>query len=486
MFPLRGDASTQMLLGTISMAYAPHARVAAVIGHGSGMTSHVLLANPELERVTTIEIEPEMVDGSRWFRPINERVFADPRSRIVIDDAKSYFAAGGGRYDLIISEPSNPWVSGVSGLFTSEFYARVKQYLADGGVFGQWLHLYEIDDGLVMSVLAALHEHFPAYEVYLVARTDLLIVATNAPALPRPDWRVMQLPGIREDIRHIVPIRAEHMDAMHLASRSTLDPLLVTWGAPNSDFYPTLDLGTERTRFQRLEAIGFTGLQNRRFDPVAALEGRRIGFVQDPISPVVGMPRLQGLALATRLRAALQRPDSLLDDPAFDDALFEVEQFLAALRTSRSPTSWKHWVRELLTVETLLHGGTAGAVDTVFYGDVAEYLERVDAPHEVHTTLRFMRALAGWDFEAAAFEGDVLAETRVWGEVWLPLDYMRDGMVTAKLLTGDVEGARNRYAGLASGLRPQDELLSMILGAHLDRAEHAARAEDDTLARPEG
>src|SRR5581483_9178195 len=98
-------------------------------------------------------IEPEMVRGSRHFWPANRRVFDDPRSRIVIDDAKSFFASSGQRYDIILSEPSNPWVSGVSGLFTTEFYARVRRYLSDDGVFGQWLHLYELNDGLVLSVL---------------------------------------------------------------------------------------------------------------------------------------------------------------------------------------------------------------------------------------------------------------------------------------------------------------------------------------------
>ena len=492
MFPLRGDASTQLFLGTIAMAHAPSARTAAVIGHGSGMTAHMILANPELERVTTIEIEPEMVDGSRFFRPINERVFTDPRSRIVIDDAKAHFAAGRGRYDLIISEPSNPWVSGVSGLFTTEFYDRVKRYLTPGGVFGQWLHLYEIDDDLVLDVFAALHDHFPAYEVYLVARTDLLIVATNDSSLPPPDWSVMELPGIREDLRHIIRIGPEHLDAMHLVRRATLDPVMAAWRTRNSDYYPTLDLGTERTRFQRLEAAGFTGMQNRRFDPIAALEGRRIGFVDDPLSPVIGLPRLQGLALGARIRGALDGPDSLPSDSGFEDALFRVGQFRATLAGTTPPTSWRHWVRELLEVESRLHGGTAGVVDSAFYRDVFTWLERVDAPHEAFTVARFMRALAGWDFEDASFQGDVLVETRVWSQVWLPLDYMRDGMVTAKLITGDLAGARARYDGLASGLRDQDQLVSLILGAHLVRAEQRARsaaedvgnAEGDTLGSP--
>src|SRR5262249_24490361 len=161
----------------ITLAYAPQARSAAVIGQGSGMSSHLLLASAALENLVTVELEPQMVAGSRIFYPANRRAFEDPRSHLVIDDAKSYFASSHRRFDLIMSEPSNPWVSGVSGLFTTEFYARVRGYLSDNGVFGQWLHVYALDDDLVLSVLAALHQNFRSYEIYLVPSGDLLVVA---------------------------------------------------------------------------------------------------------------------------------------------------------------------------------------------------------------------------------------------------------------------------------------------------------------------
>src|SRR5688500_7954271 len=156
-----GDETTQILAGIVPLAYHTKARTAAVIGHGSGMSSHMMLASPDLAEVVTIDIEPAMIEGSRVFYPSNKRVYDDPRSKFVIDDAKAYFSAGGRKFDIILSEPSNPWVSGVSNLFTTEFYARVKTHLADDGVFAQWLHLYEISDDLVLNVLAALHENFP-------------------------------------------------------------------------------------------------------------------------------------------------------------------------------------------------------------------------------------------------------------------------------------------------------------------------------------
>ena len=100
-----------MLLAVLPLGHAPQAKTAAVIGIGSGMSTALLLASPNLTRVDSIEIEPAIIEGARNFQPVVDPAYKDPRSHIVIDDAKSYFARGRQRYD-IVSEPSNPWVSG--------------------------------------------------------------------------------------------------------------------------------------------------------------------------------------------------------------------------------------------------------------------------------------------------------------------------------------------------------------------------------------
>jgi spermidine synthase len=106
------------------MAFHERARTAANIGLGSGLTTHVLLTNPNLQAVDTVEIEPAVVEGAKAFGKRVERVYKDPRSHIHIEDAKTFFYNRKEKYDLIVSEPSNPWVSGVSGRFSndSSFY----------------------------------------------------------------------------------------------------------------------------------------------------------------------------------------------------------------------------------------------------------------------------------------------------------------------------------------------------------------------------
>ena len=269
---LDSDMGTQVLLALSTLAHAPQARIAAVIGQGSGVTSHFMLASPSLTHLSTIEIEPEIIDASRHFLPFNQRTFSDPRASFVVDDAKSYFAAGGRTYDVILSEPSNPWVSGVSGLFTDEFYRRVKSHLSPDGVFGQWLHLYEIDDDLVLSVLAAIDRNFEDYAIYGTAGMDILVVAKPRGRLPAPAGEtVTGWPSVQQDLARALPLTPEALERSLVMRREVLRPMLSANEAPNSDFNPVLDLGAERARYLRRSADGIVSIGRSRFDLPRAL-----------------------------------------------------------------------------------------------------------------------------------------------------------------------------------------------------------------------
>jgi spermidine synthase len=91
-----------------------------------------------------------------------------------IEDAKTFFSLHNSVYDIIIAEPSNPWVSGVSSLFSTEFYRTVRRHLADDGIFAQWIQLYEFDDQLAASILKALTENFSDYVIRRIVRSRLV------------------------------------------------------------------------------------------------------------------------------------------------------------------------------------------------------------------------------------------------------------------------------------------------------------------------
>src|SRR5690606_6762639 len=174
---LAGDEPNQVLVGLLPLMARPQATEVALIGFGSGVTAHVLLGSPTLERLATIEIEPEMVAGSRHFYPANARAYDDPRNQFWVDDAQAYFAAAAPQLDIIVSEPTNPWVSGVSSLFTVEFYQEAKRYLKPGGVLAQWLQGYELSDELLLTVLAALDQEFSDYQILRVGASDWVILS---------------------------------------------------------------------------------------------------------------------------------------------------------------------------------------------------------------------------------------------------------------------------------------------------------------------
>jgi predicted membrane-bound spermidine synthase len=470
--PMRGDASTQTLSGLIALAHAPGARTGAVIGHGSGMTSHQLLASPALHVLATIEIKPEMIAGSRVFYPYNRRVFDDPRSKLVIDDAKSYFASQQQTYDLIVSEPSNPWVSGVSALFTTEFYTRVRRHLSDQGVFAQWLHLYEVDDELALQVLAAIHRNFPSYEIFLTTDTDMLIVAGNGPRLREPDWSVFSLPGVQENLCRFVPMTPAALEATRLAGRALLAPLLDRMVPPNSDFYPALDLGAEKRRFLSHTAAGLQGLSTDRFSISGLIEGRRLGLPDDPHLPVLSIPRLEANSVAAQVRADRAGEEVDLSQAAeAGQAIFRWRLWREALEATSPPSSWRAWLGMFTEIERVLSGGAQGVADEDFYRAARRYLERHDAPPPVHDAVAFYHGLAAWDFQETAGAAERLLPELRRRRFWISPDELRDGAVIANLKLNDVPRARWLFGLLARfSERPANDLQSGLIEMHLRQA----------------
>jgi len=257
--PPTSDEATMVMAAALAAAYKPDLRTAAVIGLGSGLSTHVLLADPGLELVDTIEIEPAMVAGARLFGDRVRRAFDDPRSHIQIEDAKAFFAQRRHQYDVIVSEPSNPWVSGVAGLFSTEFYRRVRTYIADDGLLVQWIHYYEFNDDLMVSILKALEPHFGDYAVYSLGNGDGIIVASTTAMLPRPDFERIFSGPTGDDVRRIGYRAPFDVALAQIATRETLAPMLGRSAAPaNSDYYPYVDLHAVRARFKGEQAVSFS------------------------------------------------------------------------------------------------------------------------------------------------------------------------------------------------------------------------------------
>ena len=178
------DMATQVMLGQMPLLLAPHLRNALVVGFATGVTAGSILQSP-IESVECVELEPATVNGSRFFEHVNNHPLNDPRLHLIIDDARTYLRVNPARYDIIVSEPSHPWVPGVANLFTREFFQLGRERLNDDGIFVQWLQIYQLSTDSLRSVLATFHETFPYVLVFRVEGAwkgkDLLLVGSKTP-----------------------------------------------------------------------------------------------------------------------------------------------------------------------------------------------------------------------------------------------------------------------------------------------------------------
>jgi spermidine synthase len=366
--PRISDEVTMTLTAALPLAYKPDAKRVAVIGIGTGLTTHTLLGSSALESVETIEIEPAMAAASMRFAPRNSNAFADPRSRIVFDDAKTFFSTHNRRYDIIVSEPSNPWVSGVASLFTAEFYRHVRRYLEPGGVLVQWFQLYEIDASLVASVLRALGDEFPDYAVYAATNADLLIVAGDAATLAKPLADVLAMPGVARELRRVHVESIDDLRIRRIGGKAALAPLFASYGVPpNSDYRPYLDLNAAKYRFLQQSAGELVGLGLAPVPAVAMLE-RRI----EKLTPAPTPEGDEYLDKSEQIRRARYAHDFLLQavPPEPRGIPRQLQKDLELARTRliecRDPQKYDVWLHALYqiarTLNPLLGAEDAGAV----------------------------------------------------------------------------------------------------------------------------
>jgi len=178
------DMPTQVMLGQLPLLIAPRIENGLIIGYATGITVGAMLQSP-IQSVTCVELERGTVAASEFFNHINNRPLDDPRTKLIIDDARTFLRVTPNRYDIIVSEPSHPWVPGVANLFTEEFFQLGRARLRDDGIWVQWVQIYQLSTESLRSVLATYHKVFPHVLVFRVGGVnkgkDLLLIGSNQP-----------------------------------------------------------------------------------------------------------------------------------------------------------------------------------------------------------------------------------------------------------------------------------------------------------------
>lgn len=173
------DRSTQLFLGLIPPVLHPDPRSLAVIGFGSGQTVVGALSVPGVEKVRCVELEPAVLEAKKFFAPFSEGAFEDPRLTLIEGDGRSFILGSAEQFDIIISEPSNPWLAGIGNLYTSNFYEGCRERLKPGGLMAQWFHLYAMSERDVQLILRTFFSVFPEGSLYRIGGGDLLLIGAE-------------------------------------------------------------------------------------------------------------------------------------------------------------------------------------------------------------------------------------------------------------------------------------------------------------------
>jgi len=208
----KGDLCTQYLLGHLPMLARPESKEVFVLGFGSGVTAGALLTHP-LERLVIAENCAPVLRAAKWFEPWNRGVLSNRLAQAYREDARTVLKLGGQRYDIIISEPSNPWMAGVGSVFSREFYELCASRLKPGGIMTQWFHVYEMSDDIVNMVLRTFTSVFPHLEIWDSGTGDIILLGSQRP------W-----PGGLDNFRRVWerPLAVADLSAIGLDAPETL------------------------------------------------------------------------------------------------------------------------------------------------------------------------------------------------------------------------------------------------------------------------
>jgi spermidine synthase len=454
--PYAADEITMTMLGSLGFAYKPDAKRLVNIGMGSGMTTHVALANVEVESLDTIEIEPLMVEASEGFGDFVARAHRDPRSNIVIEDAKTYFSLHNRTYDIITAEPSNPWVSGVASLFSTEFYERVTDHLEPDGIFVQWIQLYEFNDELAFSILKAMAENFADFVVIAVDDGNILLIAKNGGRLGAPNWSALFENGIATELASVDIRSPADLLVREIADRDLIEAFLSRQSAPaNSDYYPYVDLNAGEARFAQSNAEIFSSWLQAPLPMLEMLDGELLDF--DDVSRTQYLSRLVWIDTADWLYARLVQGEGE-DEIAGETGAVPANVAFLGKWLSEAATyceedfdlnRWFAYVQDLMAA-ALPHMSPERGVELIDAIDRSE-CEGQQFPLIVRW-FDLYRAVAGRDAAAMASRAAELIDLMPADAPITHRNYMLDALILGEIAQGDVVNARVHWEKFGPGM----------------------------------
>ncbi len=433
------DGGTQVMSGLLGTALHPHPKRALVVGLGTGTTAGWLGEVPELERVDVFEIEPAIARVAEACSDVNRRPLENPKVHVSYGDARELLLTSRERYDVIVSEPSNPYRSGIASLLTTDFYRAAASRLEEGGMFLQFLQAYEIDSATLRMMYATLGEVFPFVETWETKRGDLLLVGSMKGR--SHDTAALRSRFAREPYRSAILAvwRAVTLEGVlaHFVAGASTSRALAEGAATNTDDRTRIEFGFARTlgNDAYFQVDDLRELARRRRDDLPQLTG--------PIDARLVEDRRLSLAAAGGPSAAFMEtltPERRLRASAYaaharGDHSAALRDWAAQKRRPTDPT-------DLLTFAEsyALRGNDA----------VLPFIEELRPlkPAEADYLLALLRARQGRTAEASA--SLLQAFARMQTDPWsLPSVYVRALELSGQIARADPASARAFHDRLA-------------------------------------
>ena len=359
-----GDLLTEKLLAHLPLALAAGAKRVCLIGLASGVTAGAMLTHP-IESMDVLEISPEMVSASHFFDGVNGKPLDDPRTFLVVNDGRNHLALSSATYDVIVSEPSNPWIAGMNSLFTRDFFRIAKQRLNPGGILAQWFHIYNMPKDDLKSLLRSFVEVFPESILWQLNDGDVLL--TGFAGLPSRLMAGTEGPFDRRFLLDLYVMR--DADIRRFAGEA----------APNTDDNSALEFHGQKDLHAQTDVGNATDLESFSKQPPP----REVQAVRDNLTSTELLSHADLFERAESYRSAYHRYQAAFhDDPGSWRALAGMD------RTARLPEE----ISAVLIALGLTRGGdnlqsrTGEALEMARKGDLAraEFLLAENA--EAHPT----------------------------------------------------------------------------------------------------
>jgi len=245
------DMPTQLMCGYLPLSFNPGARRVLILGYGSGVSAGAALQFP-VAVIECAELEKAVVEADPYFNEVNHTPLKDPRLQILIEDGRNVIEMSREAYDVIISEPSNPWMAGVANLFTREYYTACLNKLNSGGIMLQWVQAYGTSVEDFKSICATFGSIFPHHALYRITPGDYFILGSDKPLTP--DFAAIQELVAGHDI-----IRT---DITKYFGTDNMTAILMRGFMFDGDVYDEFSRGANRIFRDARNTLGFSSVRN--------------------------------------------------------------------------------------------------------------------------------------------------------------------------------------------------------------------------------